>query len=60
MRKALGEGKGFLVYFNTLPERWFLPSESDLTSKMPLTKMLTSPDGSIYEVTPIGERPLED
>jgi hypothetical protein len=52
MRKALGERKGFLVYFNTLPERWFLPSESDLTSQVPLAKVLTSPDGSIYEVSP--------
>jgi hypothetical protein len=55
MRKALGEGKGFLIYFNTLPERWFLPSESDLTSQIPLTKILASPDGAIYEVRPTRE-----
>jgi hypothetical protein len=55
MRKALGERKGFLVYFNTMPERWFLPSESDLTSQIPLTKILASPDGSIYAVSPTSE-----
>lgn len=53
MRKAMIEG-GVLVYFNTLPERWFLPSESDLRSQLPLTEMVTAPDGSIYKLNPIG------
>lgn len=52
MGKALTEQGGRLVYFNTLTERWFLPSESELRSRLPLTEMITAPDGSIYKLNP--------
>jgi hypothetical protein len=54
MQKAMIERGGLLVYFNTLQERWFLPSESDLRSQLHLTEMLTASDGSIYHLNPIG------
>ena len=43
---------GVMVYFNTLSERWYLPLESELTSRLPLTELLTAPDGSIYKPNP--------
>jgi 4-amino-4-deoxy-L-arabinose transferase-like glycosyltransferase len=51
MRNTLGERNGLVVYFNTLPERWFLPSVSDL-SQLPLSEIVTTPDGSIYKLNP--------
>lgn len=58
MRKAMIERGGLLVYFNTLPERWFLPSESDLRSQLPLAEMVKAPDGSIYKLNSIAaDRP---
>lgn len=50
MGKALQERSGLLVYFNTFPERWFLPLESELRSQLPLTEMVAAPDGSLYKV----------
>jgi hypothetical protein len=60
MRNALSERNGLLVYFNTLPERWFLPSESDLKNQLPLTQRFTSTDGSIYELNPVSESAPKD
>jgi hypothetical protein len=57
MRRALIERGGLLVYFNSLPERWFLPSESDLNSQLPLHKIVTARDGSIFKLDPNNERP---
>jgi hypothetical protein len=39
-----------LVYFNTLPERWFLPTAGDLRSELPLAEIVTTRDGSIYKI----------
>jgi hypothetical protein len=48
MSDDLRTHKGVLVYFNTLPERWFLPLESELRSRLALpTRDFT--DGSILE-----------
>lgn len=52
MRKTLSERNGLLVYFNTLPERWFLPSSSDLKSQLRLAEIVTTRDGSIYKLNP--------
>jgi len=41
---------GVLVYFETLPERWFLPAESELNSRLPLKEMTRLSDGSVYEL----------
>ena len=38
-----------LVYFRTLPERWFLPAESELSSRLPLDVRSFS-DGSIFRI----------
>jgi hypothetical protein len=46
----MSERGGLLVYFNTVPEHWFLPSESDLRNHLPLTEMVKAPDGSIYKL----------
>jgi hypothetical protein len=50
MRTALKERGGLLVYFDTLPERWFLPSKTDLVNQLSLTEIMTTPDGSIYKL----------
>jgi hypothetical protein len=39
--------KGVLVYFNTLPERWYLPAESELRTRLSLTEVWLGKDGSI-------------
>jgi 4-amino-4-deoxy-L-arabinose transferase-like glycosyltransferase len=52
MGKDLRDTKGVLVYFNTLPERWYLPSESELRSQLPLTEIGTLPDGSLNKLLP--------
>ncbi len=54
MRDDLREHNGFLVYFNTLPERWSLPSESELNERLSLRLAAAESDGSIYSV---GSRP---
>jgi hypothetical protein len=51
MGKALKERGGRLVYFNTLPERWFLPSEVELKQQLKLRSVETNVDGSVYEWT---------
>ncbi|MEO8433359.1 MAG: glycosyltransferase family 39 protein [Pyrinomonadaceae bacterium] len=48
MRKTLREKKSVLVYFNTLPERWYQPAESELRIRLSLTAISTAKDGSIY------------
>jgi hypothetical protein len=50
MHRVMEDRGGLLVYFNSMPERWFLPSESDLKSRLPLTEIVSAPDGSIYEL----------
>jgi 4-amino-4-deoxy-L-arabinose transferase-like glycosyltransferase len=47
MGSRLKTGGGALVYFNTLPERWYLPSESELRMKLELTEIAKGTDGSI-------------
>jgi len=47
MRKGLASG-GRLVYFDTLPERWFLPSKEELRIQVPLTELATTNDGAIF------------
>lgn len=48
MNDDLRTHNGVLVYFKTLPERWFLPLESELKSRLPLTEIALTPDGSLY------------
>jgi hypothetical protein len=54
MRDDLREHNGFLVYFDTLPERWSLASESELRERLSLRLAAAESDGSIYSV---GTRP---
>jgi hypothetical protein len=51
MGRVLKEGSGVLVYFNKFPERWFLPSESELKQQLKLRGVETNSDGSIYVAT---------
>ncbi len=48
MGKELKERSGRLVYFNTLPERWFLPAEVELKRRLSLRSVETNVDGSVY------------
>lgn len=48
MSDDLRTHNGALVYFNTLPERWFLPPESELRSRLSLPARYFT-DGSIFE-----------
>jgi hypothetical protein len=50
MSDDLRQHHGVLVYFNTLPERWFLPLESELQSELPLNEIATEVDGSVFEL----------
>ena len=50
MRRTLREKKGVLVYFHTLPERWYQPSENELRSRLSLSEVAKYSDGSILEV----------
>lgn len=50
MQTDLKEHHGVLVYFNTLPERWFLPTERELKTQLSLTEIAKGSDGSISEV----------
>lgn len=52
MSDDLRQHHGVLVYFNTLPERWYLPRESDLQNELPLAEVAAAPDASIYELKP--------
>ncbi|HXM33670.1 MAG TPA: hypothetical protein VN920_00650 [Pyrinomonadaceae bacterium] len=60
MSDDLRRHNGVLVYFNTLPERWFLPLEGELKSQLPLTGRAITPDGSLFEVSPNSESRRED
>jgi len=44
----LQAGGGVLVYFNTLSERWFLPTAEELESKLAWNKREAFADGTIY------------
>jgi hypothetical protein len=50
MRDDLREHNGFLVYFDTLPERRSLPSEGELKERLSLRLAAAESDGSIYFV----------
>jgi 4-amino-4-deoxy-L-arabinose transferase-like glycosyltransferase len=47
MGSRLKTEEGALVYFNTLPERWYLTSESELEERLALREVLKETDGSI-------------
>lgn len=49
IRNDLQIHKGAFVYFETLPERSFLPSERELRTQLHLIPTATVADGSIYE-----------
>ena len=48
MGRAVKERSGVLVYFNTFPERWFLPSEVELKQQLKLRSVKTNSDGTVY------------
>jgi hypothetical protein len=48
MGRALDERSGVLVYFNKFPERWFLPSESELKQQLNLRSVEINSDGAVY------------
>jgi hypothetical protein len=50
MKNDLQRHGGFLIYFNNLAERSFLPSESELKERLSLRLLANEPDGSIYAV----------
>lgn len=50
MNDELQAQKGVLVYFRALPERWFLPSEDELRSRLS-PQVRSFSDGSIFETT---------
>ena len=50
MEFDLREHHGVLVYFYTLPERWFLPSENNLKGRLHLRRLAAEADGAIYTV----------
>lgn len=52
MSKDLRDTKGVLVYFNTLPERWHLPSEGELKLRLALTEISRGSDGWVAEARP--------
>jgi 4-amino-4-deoxy-L-arabinose transferase-like glycosyltransferase len=49
MGTRLKNERGALVYFNTLPERWYLATESEFKTRLALTEIATAPDGSISQ-----------
>jgi hypothetical protein len=51
MGKALKERDGRLIFFHTLPERWFLPSEDELKQQLKLRSVEMNSDGSVYAGT---------
>lgn len=48
MRDQLENGRGVLVYFNTISWRWYFPSENELKDELPLRLLTRGADGSIY------------
>jgi hypothetical protein len=48
MRRDLEQGNAVLVYFKTLPERWFLPSEAELVQRLRPRSVKPTVDGSIF------------
>ena len=57
MRRDLATNKGVMIYFSTVPERWFLPAESELKERLPLTVSVAPVDGSIYRVNSEAKEP---
>jgi hypothetical protein len=51
MGRVLKERSGVLVYFNKFPERWFLPSETELKQQLELRSAEINSDGSVYAGT---------
>jgi hypothetical protein len=51
MGRVLQEHRGVLVYFNKFPERWFLPSETELKQQLELRSVELYSDGSVYAGT---------
>jgi len=47
MKTDIQAHNGVLVYFHAFPERWVLPSESELRSRLPF-EVVTLSDGSIF------------
>jgi hypothetical protein len=50
MELVLREQKGVLVYFNTLPERWHLPAENELRTRLSLVEIASGSDGSVWGI----------
>jgi hypothetical protein len=50
MKNELKSHGGFLIFFNTFPERSFLPSESELRERLRLRLFAAESDGSIYMI----------
>ncbi len=40
---------GMLLYFHTIPWRWYLPSEEELRKGMGLRLVASEEDGSVYQ-----------
>lgn len=49
MRKVLEERDGVLLYFRTVPWRWYLPLETELQENLPLRLVRREPEGSMYQ-----------
>jgi 4-amino-4-deoxy-L-arabinose transferase-like glycosyltransferase len=50
MRETLSQRNGVLVYFNGEERLWYLPSENELKTNLPLQIMKTATDGRIYSL----------
>ena len=48
MREKLSQRNAALVYFNGAERLWYLPSENELKTNLPLQIMKTATDGRIY------------
>lgn len=48
MRERFETGGAVLVYFHTLPERWFLPSEKELVGELKVRPIAQTSDGVLY------------
>lgn len=51
MRMDLSTNRGVMIYFTTVPERWYLPTESELKERLPLVVTFATADGSIWTVS---------
>lgn len=49
IRRKLKEQNGVLIYFKTIPWRWYLPSESELIEKLDLRLRMEESDSSMYQ-----------